>query len=76
MSFGKVSITLRGRAEADATNLLQGLIVYKVGSVLGNVELPLLDVLAELPVRRQGLLIQVDGSLQKHFENLGSHGEA
>ena len=31
------------------TNLLQRLVVDKAGSILGNLELPLLDLLAELP---------------------------
>jgi hypothetical protein len=31
------------------THLLQGLVVYKAGCILGNLQLPLLDLFAKLP---------------------------
>lgn len=38
--------------ESDRAYLFQGLVVHKAGSILGHLELALLDLLAELPRQR------------------------
>jgi hypothetical protein len=52
-------------------NLLQRFVVDKMRGVLGDFELPLLDMLAEFPVRRQGMLTWLRTTAYRHIGCLG-----
>jgi len=45
------------RSSPDLTYLLQGLVIYEACGILWDVELPLLDMLAELPTALSALLL-------------------
>ena len=75
MSFGR-SMKCIELQQRRVPNLLQRFVVDKMGSVLGDFELPLLDMLPELPVRKaRDVNMAQDDRLQTHRTAV-SHGEA
>jgi hypothetical protein len=76
MSFTEVNDVHRVQ-QRWAPNLLQRLVVDEMGGVLGDFKLPLLDLLAELPVRgARGVNMAQGDRLQTLLQTPGSHGEA